>query len=343
MFLYFNTSRLFSVRVAIPVFLGALSVVCASPARADVALNIIATFDSSITSDPNAAAIEATINSAIQFYETTFTTHTAAPIGVAIDFQKMSSGLGQSNTVVFGGPYQSVINALTAASSGDATDTTALAHLPTGANNPVTGSTDIALKSAELRALGANVPPPIPGGFDGIIGLNTALTNPGSPGSTAQFSLLATTEHEIDEVLGLGSDINFIATPSTEDLFRYDGSGNRSFTNNPAAKAFFSLDGTTDLAQFDNQNDGGDWGDWQSNPLPSGVAPKVQDAFATPFSNPSLAVGAPEVVALDALGYNLATPATPVPEPTSLIFLGSVVAIAGIASRRRVALPKNRG
>src|SRR5579863_1264152 len=76
-------------------------------------LNIIATFDSSITSDPNAAAIEGAINSAISFYDTTFTTATAAPIGVAIDFQEMSSGLGQSNTTLYKVSYQSFINALT--------------------------------------------------------------------------------------------------------------------------------------------------------------------------------------------------------------------------------------
>ena len=41
--------------------------------------------------------------------------------------------------------------------------------------------------------------------------------------------------------------------------------------------AFFSIDGgKTDLAQFDNQNDGGDWGDWQSNPVPHGSRRKCK-------------------------------------------------------------------
>jgi hypothetical protein len=341
-FLYFNMSRLFSARVALPAVLVALLAVSASPAHADVALNIIATFDSSITNDPNAAAIEATINSAINFYQTTFTTHTAAPIGVAIDFREMGSGLGESNTGLYKPAYVSFITALNAASSGDATDATALAGLPVAANNPVTSSTTIDAKSAELRALGFNTPGFVNGTFDGVIGLNTSITNPGSSGSPGPFSLLATVEHEIDEVLGLGSDVGgtgFFRDPAAEDLFRYDNTGNRSYTTTSTAQAFFSLDGTTDLAQFDNQDDGGDWGDWQSDPLPP--TPKVQDAFATPGSSPSLAVGDPEVVALDALGYNLAT--SPVPEPTSLVFFGSVVAIAGIVSRRRAALTKSRG
>jgi len=203
--------------------------------QAHANLVITATFDSSITSDPNAASIEATINSAINFYQTTFSN----PVNVTIDFQEMATGLGSSNTTLYKESYQSFINNLTASNSGDATDTTALAHLPTGATNPVTGSTTINGKTANLRALGYSGIPPI-GGFDGTIGLNTHLTNVGSPGTSGQYSLLAVIEHEIDEVLGLGSDLGspgqtFFNDPAPEDLFRYDGSGNRGFTTTPAA------------------------------------------------------------------------------------------------------------
>ena len=301
-----------------PIFLVTLVVVFCAAGKADVALNIIPTFDSSITSDVNAAAIEGTINSAITYYQNTFTTATVAPINVTIDFKEMGSGLGSSNTTLYKVDYTTFITALHAASSGNATDTTALAGLPIQATNPVTGSTFINGKTANLRALGFTGIPPI-GGFDGVIGLNTSITNP----PNSPYSLFAVTEHEIDEVLGLGSDLpggGFFNDPAPEDLFRYDSLGNRSYTTNATAKAYFSLDGTTDLAQFDNQGDGGDYGDWQSNPLPPGVQPKVQDAFATSGSTPTLANdGGAEVIALDAIGYNLAGQGA-VPEP-SLIWL----------------------
>jgi hypothetical protein len=212
-----------------------------------------------------------------------------------------------------------------------ADDTAAIIKNPISATYPVTGSSTINVKTANIKALNiAGSFPPF-GGMDGFIGLNTHITDIGSPGTTGVFSLLSTVEHEIDEVLGLGSDLGqadpFFNAPAPEDLFRYDSAGNRSYTTNPGALAFFSISGLPSLAQFDNQNDGGDWGDWQSNPLPPGVAPKVQDAFATPFAHPTLSV---ELRALDVIGYD---PAAAVPEPGTLALLGS--SLIGFAALRR--------
>jgi hypothetical protein len=298
----------------------------AGPARADAMLNIIPTFGGTITSDPNAAAIEATINSAINYYQATFTTKTASPINVTIQFQEMGSGLGQSTTGFYNVSYQTFINALTAASSGDSTDTTALAHLPTGAINPVTGTSSINVKSANGRALGLDTPGIVNGSFDGVIGLNTSLTTPGSPGSSLQFSLFAVAEHEIDEVLGMGSALPGIpfGAPFPSDLYRYTtAAGVRSFTTS-GDNAWLSLDGTNRLVQF-NQGGGGDFGDWHTN-----VTVRVQDAFATSGSSPTLATdaGQVEIINLDAIGYNVVVPKAPppsVPEPTSL----ALVALGG--------------
>jgi len=327
-----------------PVFSVAVMMGLATTGRAGM-ISILPTFDSTITGDPNAAAIEGTINSAINFYDSTFTT-AFSPLTVNITFQE-GGGLGASNTTVFKISYATFIGALHIASSGDATDTTALAGLPVAAANPVNGSDSINVKSANCRALG------IAGcslASDGSITLNTSLTNPGSPGSTSQFSLLAVIEHELDEVLGVGSDANntgdaFFNDPTPEDLFRYDSFGNRVYNTTPGFDdAWFSLDGTTRLVQFNNNATGfgGDYGDWWSNngggnPGPN-PPPRVQDAFAFPGTNPTLATdaGQPEILALDAIGYNLAPAQTP--EPPAIVLVASGLLIAGLLSRRRGAL-----
>lgn len=312
-------------RAAHPLVLGIIApATVILPANANLIID--PTFDVSITSDPNAAAIENAINTTIGIYETDFTD----PITVAIKFQE-GGGLGGSSTFFASVSYASYLAALQADAS-TSSDLTALPHLPAGPNNPVNGNSTIDVKSANLRAVGINVSPPA-GQPDGTITLNMSLTSPGSPGTSAQYILQVVTEHEIDEVLGLGSSLP--RTPSEtifpEDLFRYDASGNRSFTTNSLAKAFFSIDTTTDLAQFDNQNDGGDFGDWQSNLLPPGVAPKVQDAFATPGANPSLGV---ELTALDVVGYNVAaTPA--ISEPGTLAMLATSLLGLGVLRRRK--------
>lgn len=315
------------IKASLSATVVAAALSCALPAQANLVITPV--FDTTITGDANAAAIESVINTAASFYDNTFTN----PVTVAIKFQE-GGGLGASLSWVFQAKYQNFINHLIAGSSGDATDTTALANLPHGATNPVTGGGSVVVRAANLRALGFTIGP-LPGGVDGTITLNTSLTDVGSSGTTGEYSLLAVVEHEIDEVLGLGSDVGgtgFFAVPTAEDLFRYDATGNRTFAPHACGSepaAYFSLDGTTKLAQFHNCSDGADYGDWASDPLPAGVVPKVQDAYATPGAHPTLNRYSPEVVALDAIGYNL----TAVPEPGSLaLVLG---ACAGLFAARR--------
>jgi PEP-CTERM motif len=303
-----------------------------TPAYAD--LVITPTFDNSITSDPNAAAIEGTINSAIGIYESTYSN----PINVTIYFQE-GGGLGTSIKALYGVNYSDFRAALASeyASSGQSDQGTALAHLPNQVNNPVTGNPTMALSTANIKALGG---PGLPGvtvggqNYDGQIILNTALTFPGSPGSALLVGLSAVVKHEIDEVLGLGSSLaqSFQQFPSAGDLYRYDQNGNRSYTTDPSAQAYFSINGTTRLAQFDNQNDGGDWGDWQSNPLPVGAQPQVQDAFATVGANPQVGV---ELTALDVIGYTRTAVAAPEPSTLAIAGLGGILTLGYTLLRRR--------
>jgi hypothetical protein len=285
-----------------PFFLVALTAALVLPSRTG-ALTINAVYASSITSDPNHAAIEATINSAIAVYEADF----SDPITATITFQEQTTGLGNSSTYVYGITYSSYIAALVShATSVD--DATFLAHLPTGSGNPVNGNSEITIRGPLARALGFSANPPS-GQSDSTISLNMSIINITSSNPNANYySLLAVVSHEIDEGLAFGGGLDGVtngqAAPTDgsvepQDLGRYNTNGTRSWTSDVNADAWQSLDGTDLLVRF-NQHQGGDFEDWYSY---YGVTvPRVQDAYGTPDSFPVLGV---ELRVLDAIGFTL--------------------------------------
>jgi len=295
----------------------ALALGTAAPAKA---ITIYATFDTTISSDPNHAAIEATIDQAIAMYEAAITTN----ISVNITYAEMTSGLGQSSTYYGTITYSQYLAALQSHSSGDAVDVAALASLPGGSANPVNGNTQIDVTTANLRALGFSAVVPT----DSTVSINTSITNYGGSYSSSYYSLLAVIEHEMDEALGLGSSLDNGTTGPIrpEDLFRYSAPGVRSYTTSSSATAYFSVNGgTTNLIGFNQSGGGADYGDWAS----SGTA-HVQDAFGTPGASPTFGI---EQAALDSIGYNFASP---VPEPASVWMFAMGGAILLAAYRRRV-------
>ncbi len=192
------------------------------------AITITPTFDSSITSDPNAATIEATINAAIQIYENVITD----PITVTIEYKEMTSGLGSSSTYIDPVSYQSYYTALSN-SATSINDGIAVSSLPKTVDNPVNNDSTINLQLPNARALGFHINPP-PGKTDGTISLNTSIMNLSrSSIEPSKYDLMATVMHETDEVLGFGSALNGLTngTPPPTlaiwpmDLFRYDASG----------------------------------------------------------------------------------------------------------------------
>ncbi|PWU18692.1 MAG: hypothetical protein C5B50_08330 [Verrucomicrobia bacterium] len=271
-------------------------------------LTIIPIFDRSITSDPQAAVIESTINSTAALYATNF----SDPVIVSIKFVEDSTiGLGQSVTEITDGTY-SQYRARLVAQATTADDAIALSHLPNVATNPVNGSTVMALYHPLLRALGISAEVVL-GNPDSTITLNTTKMNlPPDATDPTKYSLFAAACHEIDEALGLASGLVGGQPPPTDyifpqDLFRYDQSGVRSFTTDPNAESYFSLDGTNFLVRF-NQNGAGDFGDWYScfSLQCSGFPPpQVQDAFGTAGANPVPDV---EFRALDVIGYTRRAP-----------------------------------
>jgi len=351
------------------------------PAHAGLIIN--ATFDSTITGDANAASIEATIEMAVQTFEELYTN----PITVSILFQE-GGGLGESNDVVSGVPYTVFYSGLVANNANPA----AIAALnanggnpnTNGGVNPVGGINEIEIKSANARALGIDIPAgcvvtatgagtsngnvpntcDISGAgarVDGIISLNTAITTPPKIQTSPDpiyFDLLSTTEHEIDEVLGLGSALEncdstspsgacqpgatlnaandtFLHVGAPQDLFRWSAAtgGTRALSTNcttPTSAYFAYGPSTGAIAQFNNACNGGDFGDWQSSPLPSGVNPQVQDAFGGPGDAP--AYGTSEIDAMTAIGFQTATP-----EPGTMVLFGAGLAVLAVYRRRRHA------
>lgn len=290
---------------------GVLATSLAAPSAK--ALTIAATFDSSITTNANSASIISTINSAISDYQTKF----ADPVTVYIKFQADSSSLGSSSTHYLILPYQAFYNQLVADAT-TSTDATALAHLPNQSANPVNGSSNIGISTALYKAVGfGNYT--TSDGYDGTVGLDVSLTNPPLTDASTSYSLKAVVQHEIDEVLGFASGISKSVGPTAQDLFRYTSAGARTFTT-VGDDAYFSIDGTTQLARF-NQDGQGDYGDFHD-----GGTPQVQDAYGTVGSAPQLGV---ELIGLDAIGYDLAA----VPEPATISILA--VAAGGLLLRRR--------
>ena len=276
------------------------------------------TFDNSILNHPNSAAIQSMINQAIAMYQSLFTD----PMTAHIRFRyasttptggPMGDALARSAFVYYEIPWSEYRNALTA-DARTANDSTANASLP---GSPL--STNILPSSAGGRAVGLNTPPAMfangtvgtGGSYDGIVTLNSNQPFQFSrPPSGSNYDALRTTEHEIDEVLGLGSRLN--VTPATnnlrpQDLFSWSAPGSRNTTAN--GSRYFSINsGNTNIVDF-SQDPTGDFGDWFSDSCPQ-ANPYVQNAFSCPGQFSDVTPSSPEGINMDVIGYDLA-PATP--------------------------------
>jgi hypothetical protein len=283
--------------------------------KSGAGLVISATFDSSITNNPNAAAIESTINQAVAVYESLF----ADPIDVSILFRYAntapdgsplgSGALAESDFVVYSMDWNSFISALTA----DATTSN-----DTTANNSLPGtalSANVAPSSANGRALGLGTAPAMfadgslgdGGPFDGIVTLNSAAPFQFTrPTNSSNFDGLDAIEHEMDEIMGLGSYLNGGGTDlRPQDLFSWSSPGNRNVSG--TGSRYFSINsGDTDIVGF-NQDSSGDFGDWLSESCPQSH-PYVQNAFACPGQSSGVTSTSPEGINLDVIGYDLVTP-----------------------------------
>jgi hypothetical protein len=312
------------------------------------ALTINATFDPTITSSPDAAQIESDINQVVGAYSMF-----SNPTTVNIYFKLGTSGgdLGQSRVPLYRytyGEYTGMLAADSAAHPDNGVLATAVANLPFGNSPATTGRPFVIDGPAGGRALGDSSAVGYLGAdgvnghgtFDGMVSLDAipgdlAWSGPVGPD---QYSAISTIFHEVDEVLGIGGGVGstiggpFVRSLGTEDLYRYDwfNPGLPSFTADPSAISYFSIDGGAHYWQFFNQDPGGDRSDWAGYSYCSPAY--IQDAFGCPGAPDTwLKRNSVESVALQAIGYNL------VPEPGTWALMITGFGLMGLALRRRSA------
>ena len=313
-----GTTYYYRVRAYDAAATGENSGVMTTTTVATVGLIIRPTFHSSITNQPNAAAIREMINRAISIYESRF----RDPITIEILFRytntfpngtPLPSGqISQSDWVFYTVPWNPYINALKA-DAKTSNDILANANLPENAF-----SNGFYPTSAGGRAVGLNTRPAMfPNGtvgaggqFDGIVTLNSAAAFQFSrPPNGNNFDAQYFTEHEIDEVIGLGSYLNIPGASRVrpQDLFSWSSRGNRN-TSSVGVRYFSINGGTTNIVNF-NQDPNFEFGDWKSTACPQ-AHPYVQNASGCPGQFSDVTTTSPEGVNLDVIGYDAASSPT---------------------------------
>jgi hypothetical protein len=307
-----GTTYYYRVRANGAAGAGSYSEVMTAATMAPAGLIIHATFDSSITNNANAAAIQAMINRAIGFYESLF----SDPITIQIRFRYATTApdgthlpqgtAAQSWFVVYPISWSTFISALRT-DARTSNDNVANASLPANAL-----SANIEPGSADGRALGFNTPPAMfangdvgdGGPYDGIVTLNSSapyqFTRP-TNGNTLDAQRF--TEHEMDEVIGLGSHLTGHGSNlRPQDLFSWSSPGVRNVST--SGTRYFSINGgVTNIVNF-NQNPNQDLGDWISPSCPQ-PHPYVQNAVGCAGQSSDIAATSPEGINLDVIGYDL--------------------------------------
>jgi hypothetical protein len=279
-------------------------------------LTIHPTFDTSITGNANSAAIQAAISRAIAIYENLF----SDPVTIEIRF-RFSSVDADGTPIPLGfaarsysglsiQPWSTYIDRLRAdaTTSNDATANNSLPLFPLAGH--------VTICTANGRAVGLNTPTLMfadssvgPGGpYDGVVTLNSSyafqFTRPPVTGRADAQEFL---EHEMDEVIGLGSYLDCTYCQDNDvlraqDLFSWAYAGGRNLSS--SGTRYFSINsGATRIVDF-NQDPNNDRGDWFSPSCPQ-TTPHVQNAVNCLAQSSDISATSPEGVNLDVIGYDL--------------------------------------
>ncbi len=309
------------------LFLGLIAPMSALSTSAQ-ALTLVPLFDSSVTSNPNALAIENAVKTVSAELGSAFSNH--ATVRFSVSWGSVQGSPIPGNEVAssienLSGPYSfstltTDIRTMAAANPANPVLQSVVAHLPR--SNPA-GGLGFAIPYAEAQAIG--LLPPASHLAAGGIGFSTSVSwdfNPVGGVSANTYDLEGAATHEIIEVLGrisgLESSRPTVATPL--DLFRYSASGVSSFSY--SAPAYFSIDGGRTAVERFNVAGSGDRSDIASAPgltdvqaayLPRGIA---------------LTLSAADLTVLDALGWGAFTPPT-FEGSVDPFYLGSVQSFGG--------------
>jgi hypothetical protein len=320
-----------------------------APARAGLIINVA--YGAGV---PAAAVTD--FNSLIATYEGAFANDIT--VNLNVNWANLSPGdLGASSTLEYFASYSAWTTALgndSSANPGNVYLATAVPSLPT--SDPI-GNGIVLLRSADAKALGLVNPNGDTQPDSTLTFSNTGNFEYSGVATPNAFDFADIAAHELDEALGIGLALTGIpdygALPAcalkdssgtcyeAEDFFRYSAPETRDITTNPTAVVYFSYNGgTTNVAQFNQDNNAGgsqgaDRNDWvygNGGCPASAPGPYIQDAIGCP--NGAIAVGqagSPEFIALDTLGYD------PTPEPSSILLsIGGFCCLGVLRAARKV-------
>lgn len=327
-------------------------------------MEICVTYDSSITSLPNASTVEASFNTVTQQFSNALTNQASIGIYVSSGMIAPSNPYVGAKSLSSGdvsGSYD-VTDVMGSSAAASFTNTTAALAAAGDRNLPSidpTGGKTYYMPQAEVKALALSPSSySTSSPYDGYIGFSSSLTfYYGTTPVSGNYSFQAAAQHEIEEVLGRTSTLNnsaaaaqYLQQANPLDLFRYSAPGtSASFSEN--ASAYLSTNGgTTPLGTVDSTSTGGDRSDWSTA---TGSTNDAQNTNLVTGTNQGLSVS--DGMVLQGLGYKVspnngaglflaannptgaASSLTTVttPEPASLSILAAGAAFAGLLRRRR--------